>query len=404
MRTRSLLLLIPLLSLAGCAADDGTGAPAATVTDSLGVTIVENRALAELPRVEWVIGAEPAVEIGTVDGQEEYQLFRVRDATRLPDGRLAVLNGGSYEIRVYDGDGNHQASWGGEGGGPGEFLAPWTMLRWPGDSVAVWDGRARRITVFARDGTLGRSFTVPDVEGMDFSDVADITEDGNLLLQSVMFSEVPPETGYVRAPMQLSAVGPDGEIAADLGRHPGDESYMRVGEGTIEILRLPFTRQTLVASAGDEVLISGNERFVLRFFGADGSLARIVRVSEPPRLVTAADLQAELDRQLEGAPDPMQPGIRAMFERSATIDTFPAFSQVSVDNSGFKWVEVYRAPTDQGPHRWLILDSEGIAVGTLDLPEGLQLFEIGEDYLLGRTTDELGVERVQLWPLARTGA
>jgi len=35
------------------------------------------------------------------------------------------------------------------------------------------------------------------------------------------------------------------------------------------------------------------------------------------------------------------------------------------------------------------------------MPSGLGVFEIGEDYILGRARDELGVEHVQLWGLDR---
>lgn len=32
---------------------------------------------------------------------------------------------------------------------------------------------------------------------------------------------------------------------------------------------------------------------------------------------------------------------------------------------------------------------------------GSDIYEIGENYILGRVTDELGVEYVQVWPLRR---
>lgn len=38
----------------------------------------------------------------------------------------------------------------------------------------------------------------------------------------------------------------------------------------------------------------------------------------------------------------------------------------------------------------------------MDLPPDLNVFEIGEDYVLGGVSDELGIERVQLWPLDRS--
>ena len=43
-------------------------------------------------------------------------------------------------------------------------------------------------------------------------------------------------------------------------------------------------------------------------------------------------------------------------------------------------------------------------LGFVETPAGLQdIYEIGEDYILGRATDELGVEYVQVWSLSRSG-
>ena len=39
-------------------------------------------------------------------------LHWVADATKLPDGRIVVANGGTEEVRVFDGDGHHLTTWG----------------------------------------------------------------------------------------------------------------------------------------------------------------------------------------------------------------------------------------------------------------------------------------------------
>ena len=49
-----------------------------------------------------------------------------------------------------------------------------------------------------------------------------------------------------------------------------------------------------------------------------------------------------------------------------------------------------------------VVAADGRVQGFVDTPPDLELFEIGADYILGTTTDELGVERVQLWSLDRT--
>ena len=40
-------------------------------------------------------------------------------------------------------------------------------------------------------------------------------------------------------------------------------------------------------------------------------------------------------------------------------------------------------------------------LGQVEVPESLEGLEVGEDYILGRTTDEFDVEYVELWGLVR---
>ncbi len=42
-------------------------------------------------------------------------------------------------------------------------------------------------------------------------------------------------------------------------------------------------------------------------------------------------------------------------------------------------------------------------LGFVETPAELDILEIGEDYILGRVVDEMGVESIQVWPLERAG-
>ena len=50
---------------------------------------------------------------------------------------------------------------------------------------------------------------------------------------------------------------------------------------------------------------------------------------------------------------------------------------------------------------WHIIASTGEWLGDLSTPDDVTVFSVGEDYLLGRHLDELGVERVVLYALRR---
>ncbi len=375
--------------------------PSAVARDSAGITVVENPRLSELPELNWTLGSEPTLEVGSLDGSPAEQFFRIQDALRLSDGRLAVVDGGSNEVRVFSAEGTHLYSWGGEGEGPGEFSGATSLLRWEGDSIAVWDRRLRRVTVFGSDGQLGASGSIPDVGGMNLPTLVGLTESGDFLVQSVMIDQT-LENGLVRAPTRVTVADRDGNVVADLGTHLGDQMLMRVGEGRVEILRIPFTLSSVVAAVGAEVLIAGTERLEFHYFDVSGGVTRLVRVLEPRHPVTDADRAAALGRRLENAPEGARGPIRRSFEENAIIDTLPALSEVIVDAAARPWVQLFRSPADTGPDRWLVLAANGTAEGIVNLPAGFRVFEIGSEYVLGSFEDELGVERVQLWPLFRS--
>ena len=136
MSRRLLSVLIVLASvafLATCREDPDPPAtpPSATqLRDSAGILITENPPPHEGSNLGWKIGPEPTVTIGAAEGEAPYLLHRVRRAATLSDGRIVVADGASNEVRVFDPDGVHLVSWGGEGEGPGEFDALSGVARW----------------------------------------------------------------------------------------------------------------------------------------------------------------------------------------------------------------------------------------------------------------------------------
>ena len=83
-----------------------------------------------------------------LDGAPEYQLFQVRDALRLRDGRIVVPNAGTNEVRFYGDDGSYLMSVGRQGGGPGEFESIALVRPFLGDSLLTYDVRQSRVTIW----------------------------------------------------------------------------------------------------------------------------------------------------------------------------------------------------------------------------------------------------------------
>src|SRR5687768_2566368 len=149
-----------VLGAAGC----GSGETTASVvrSDSAGISIVQSAAVQWQPGKEWRLDG-PILSIGSIDGPQESQLHRVRAVNLLPDGRIAIANGGTSEIRLYDANGRWVKSIGREGDGPGEFRLITGLQVLPPDTLVVFERGEARVNTFTADGGLvtSRRITAP---------------------------------------------------------------------------------------------------------------------------------------------------------------------------------------------------------------------------------------------------
>lgn len=388
-------------SLLGCGMDQETttALPGALVRDSAEVRIAENPRPPDGSRLPWSIGPEPTVSIGEVEGDDAYLLHWASTSTRLADGRIMVGNRGSEEVRVFDASGTHLFSFGRAGEGPGEFQSLSEVRAWPGDSVAVWYGPRMGISIFDQDGAYGRSFTLQaDEREWWLRPWPSATRaDGSVI------SIADPE----HADTALVEIwGADGEFSASLGRHLSRPVVVTTDERGLNVLNpVAFGRSLEVEPWGDLVVVSSTDRYELRAYRADGSLARIVRREHQLHSPVAADLEHYIDEQVEAMAlyGGDAEGLRAALANTPLAETFPAIGSVRSDALGNLWVREYDLPRQERPRPlWTVFDPEGRVLGFVETPAGVFIRQIGEDYLLGWREDDLGVEYVQLWPLVRS--
>lgn len=367
--------------------------------DSAGVTIVENARPAMGSRLGWQVAEAPALSIGALEGDEVYQLYAVEDAARLPDGRIAVANGGTSEIRIFSPDGTYLESWGALGEGPGEFAQwdPEAVSTWPGDSImgaAWWRGR---VEIFDANGNHARTATLGD----GYFSFLGLMPGGDILAKPSILIGLDFRAGgstLRRLEAEFAVIAPDGEIRASLGTHPGDEWFF--SQNTPSARPHPFGRSVLAATWDPLAVVAANDRYEIPAYDSDGQLIRIVRRDHELRVPTQAELDSVLTASWADRSEEDQERLRWLSEGMTLVDFFPAFSALHSDPLGNLWVKEYNFP-GQNENIWTVFDPDGRVRGFVETPDGLDVFEIGEDYILGTTTDELGVERVQLWPLGR---
>lgn len=371
--------------------------------DSAGIRIVDNVRPEDGSRLNWRIGPRPEVSIGKVTGEEPYLLTGASDATRLSDRRIVVVNRLTRELRVFDEAGIHLDTWGGTGEGPGEFTAVtiYHIAPLAGDSVVVWGiWHDPFMTVFDPAGNYERSFrperSEPGVAGGLIA-VA-VTPGGAILAGPNRISNL-----SVADEATVELWNADGELLASLGSHAGKERIHGVeNTNTYDVI---FGRSLLHQPWGDLIVVGPNTRYEIKAYAQDGSLARIVRRDHVTRAPTRAHVAAYAEASVARIPtaEERESALRSRLSRPVA-DQFPAFVSVMSDAQGHLWVQEFEPPDEELPGViWTVFDPEGRALGFVETPEELEIYEIGEDYILGRTTDELDVEYIQVWPLDRSG-
>jgi hypothetical protein len=388
-----------LSALLGC----GDAAPAANareVTDSAGIEIAFTRVDTLGP----VCPTTETLRIGAVEGDPATALVLVFDAERLADGRIAVVNSETSQIKVFSPEGRLLNEVGREGEGPGEFSAQIWYVFARADTLVVAHRRPWSFSFFHLDGRFIRTVEATPML-VERPDVA---------------FPLPPGQGFV---IERPAVGVDERQFGDVVETMNTYSEEGVLSDTIgsfwseQIGLLDAERRfvggpifgaqaTMAHLRGDELVYASGRYAQLEIVGTDGALRRIVRWQTRDRAVRPADADEwrrafVADMEARFAPSEEQ---RPMFERSMAMqtsadrpvaDSFPAHEGMQVAENGERiWLKEFRRPTDQGPDRWMVLESDGRLACWVRLPELALVTDAGSDWALVIERDELDVEYV----------
>lgn len=344
--------------------------------------------LSESPR--WTVEPTPTAVVGEAEGADPYLLSRVRTVRILPGGGLAIGDGGSGSIRVFDSTGAFTRALGRTGQGPGEFeylSASWLMTP---DTLRIYDSRALRLTTFLMDGTLLSTVTLRAEDGWPELYLGRFSDGSHAAAWIV---QGPRGDGPVSPDrMRLARFETDGDPRDSLGSLDGMWRESRSP--------LPFSPHFAGTLVGDTVFFGNGADGVIYAVRPNGETLRSFRAPLPANNVAQAwsDLRARLDSaalarlgDVEDLPE---------------ANSIPLFSDLVSDRAGRVWVKRYDPGVDShwlGRPRtggeWWALSTAGEVLGRLDVPEGLRLMDITEQYLAGLTKDEMGVERVAVYRL-----
>lgn len=385
-----------MIVLGACA--DGTSSSSAAAfaeRDSAGIVIAATPGWQARAALDWVVSTFPDVEIGVTSessGEEpappRYEFSQIGGVRQLSDGRVVVLDGGTQEVRFFDSSGQFLNTVGGRGQGPVEFEGAALVPAFASDSLLFFDMRLRRFHFLSTDADGHRMVRPMTWEGarapVGFVDPNVLVEDGMLYK--------PTTTGVIELPMTYAwtniVTGKRILVVSFTVRR----EYFVLGEGRQPgfFYQIPFSATPAAAVTRRGALITADVSSEIKEYDLSGRLRRIIRIDEPPRSVTAADIR----RYVELTDGPV-------YSDMPIPETIPAFGEsLLVDDEGWLWAQVYEWDPTQRP-AWLVFESNGRAHGSISTPVGLDIHQIGRDFILGVWKDELDVEHVRKYRLDR---
>jgi hypothetical protein len=391
---------VMLLALASCQSDDGS-AGGSVERDSAQIAIVESTqgAWDADSTAAWRVETEPAVAIGEVEGNPEYQLHRVTGALRLSDGNIIVANSGSSEIRYYDSTGTYIRAVGRKGQGPGEFEFLRFLKRYGGDSLLAWDPRLARGSVLRMDGTHARTIVVPEL-AEDSYIILGATLDGSLLgvVSPGIILETAP-LGVLRSNTNLFRLTRSGQLDT-IARLFEGESYITNGP-PLMLTSMPFDRQGVFGLSDNKVHHGSGDTFEIRTYSLDGRLERITRAAKDNPPLPQEVVDTFIANSIARTKDPAQRRRQSDLYREMPFPkTLPAFGGIIVDRDDNLWVGSY-AQRGSPIRDWTVFDPRGRMLGTVIMPPRLIIYEIGSDYVLGALRDDVDVEHFVLHRLIK---
>jgi hypothetical protein len=399
------------------------GIPSGTAAtrDSAGIRIVENNGPAWESGKGWSVVDTPLVDVGGRAGEPAYELDQVRGPVVLSDGRLAIANGASSEIRFYDAGGKHLASAGRAGTGPGEYQNIVGIWAGPADSLLVFDVLIRRLTVIDRDAKLGRVFSltgqggqlVPSNGKVSVAIPLGWSADGSVLALSQAFSINQNRSGIFRDTLTVLRYGPDGTARDTLGRFPGAETEqmtLRLGAQSFSApSAVPLGKVTASAVGRNRFFITKNDAWELEVRGLDGKLQTLVRAHAVLARITPSDMAAHRKEQLaaldarpelRSMPEALKKQLKAHVEQAKYPATLPFFGSLLVDADGNLWAEQGSSPA-QRSRRYDVVDSTGRWLGVVSMPADFRPTYVKADALYGVWTDPDKVEHVRGYRLRK---
>lgn len=367
---------------------------------ALGVVAVSPVASAAQPPARWAIETKPVVNIGASDADTTDLLATVVGATRLPDGRILVGDRGGFALRLFSPAGKPLRQFGRKGSGPGEVTYLKALLRC-GDSLVTLDVDGNRVSVFSLDGRYVRSFRFGSPQpGRPPYDTA--CNNSGVFLHHGWEGRADMKGGAYRASVPFWISDADSAVRRVIGSYPGAERFGLVVDNKLRGSRpLPLGKQPVLALAADRVYIGTADRYEIMAFDFVGRQISAIRKPTPNGATTRADIAYAREQEIGDGGDQRRAAVERAYAEMRLPETLPACAAIRVDSRGHLWVQDYPRGAS-ATVLWTVFDPQGREIASVELPVHLEVYEIGDDYVLGRFMDpDESIPQVRMFRLDR---
>ena len=354
------------------------------------------------PRIErpWSIDPRPALVLGDANVDNSV-LFGggLVGATRLPDGRVLVVDRDAFSLKVFDGAGKLVKSLGRKGSGPGEMNFAAKLWRC-GDQIVVYDiENGHRNTVFSTDLSLKRSFFFKAPEGRQVP-YRSACNAGGTFAHFGWENRADMKGGAFRGNVPLWLSGVDSTVRP-FGSMPGSERWGQVIDGQFRGTRpLPLGKEPVIAIGADRVYTGTADTYEIAMYDLTGK--PMGRFGKPgvQLATTKADIDMAIAMETAGRPEEAQQRVRKAYAEMDLPKTIPAYNAMLVDAENMVWVRDYRGSAANV--NWTVFTRDGKLTAEVQLPANLTVSEIGRDYVLGKYIDPVeDIPQIRMYRLRR---
>jgi hypothetical protein len=377
--------------------------------DSAGVLIVENARPAWSDSERLSLGAKPRLMIGN-NADSAYRFRQVRGVMLLPDGRIAVADGASLQLRLFSSQGRFQSASAGKGNGPGQILNMHWVHRLNGDTIAINSGLSTA-ALYSNTGQFVRMAVFSPRVVPPASLLVALLHSGLGVVTPLPRVTPHPLGSRWTESLSLKLTTDSSSSPRELGTVP----YIEIEQVSSGPTPIWLSSVGVFTATHDRFYAGFGDRYQIRVYASDGKLKSIIRRAWTPTPITAEDWEhwvvewSKLWVRTTGAE--RERDIQKVRE-SPWAEENPAFSQFIVDRNGRLWVRDAHwqdaiaagslVDVPAVPSVWSVFDTRGRWLGEVSMPTGFLPFEIGTDYVAGILRAD-GMNHVAIYELSAPG-